>query len=135
MKAMLMSPHNRPHVSTETSDMYKGQRKTAEEVLGSTGASGGTAVSPLPKLSAYDILLEINARIPPKTKITLDIDKLDIDEQKVDMTGTAKTPEEIDLLVVALKEIKCFKEIQRGATETGEGGVKKFKITIPNQCM
>mgnify|MGYP006154941017 CR=1 FL=1 len=27
------------------------------------------------------------------------------------------------------------KEIQRGATETGEGGVKKFKLTIPTTCM
>jgi general secretion pathway protein L len=85
-------------------------------------------------MTAYDLLLEINSRIPPKDKITLDIDKLDIDDQKVDMTGTAKTAEEIDLLVTELKGIKCFKEIQRGATETGEGGVKKFKLTIPTTC-
>jgi general secretion pathway protein L len=119
---------------SETSEMY-GAPKTAADVLSSSGPAGGAAASPLPKMSAYDIMLEINAHLPPKDKITVDIDKLDIDEQKVDMSGTAKTGEEIDLLVAELKKITCFKEIQRGATETGEGGVKKFKLTIPSTCM
>lgn len=121
-------------LANETSEMY-GTTKTAAEVLSSTGASGRAALSPMPKLTAYDILLEINTHLPPKDKITLDIDKLDIDDQKVDMSGTAKTGEEIDLLVSELKKITCFKEIQRGATETGDDGVKKFKLTIPTTCM
>ena len=121
-------------LANETSEMY-GAPKSAKDVLSSAGLAGGPAASPLPKMTAYDVLLEINSHIPPKDKITLDIDKLDIDEQKVDMTGTAKTGEEIDLFVAELKKITCFKEIQRGATETGEGGVKKFKLTIPTTCM
>jgi Tfp pilus assembly PilM family ATPase len=121
-------------LANETAEMY-GSAKSAADVLSTTGAGGGAAASPLPKMSAYDILLEINAHLPPKDKITLDIDKLDIDDQKVDISGTTKTGEEIDLLVSELKKITCFKEIQRGATETGEGGVKKFKLTIPATCM
>ncbi|HEY5947252.1 MAG TPA: pilus assembly protein PilM [Kofleriaceae bacterium] len=121
-------------LANETSEMY-GAPKTAAEVNSSTGVGGTAATSPLPKMSAYDILLEVNSHVPPKDKITLDIDRLDIDEQKVDMSGTAKTGEEIDLLVGELKKITCFKEIQRGSTETGEGGVKKFKLTIPSTCM
>ena len=92
-------------------------------------------MSPVPKMSAYDLLLEINAHVPPKDKITLDVDKLDIDDQKVDMSGTAKTPEEIDLLVSELKKSDCFKDIQRGPTETGEGGVKKFRLSMPVACV
>ncbi|HEY5924535.1 MAG TPA: pilus assembly protein PilM [Kofleriaceae bacterium] len=118
----------------ETTEMY-GAAKSAADVNNSTGPGGVAAMSPLPKMSAYDILLEINSHLPPKDKITLDIDKLDIDESKVDMTGTAKTGEEIDLLVAELRKITCFKDIQRGATETGDGGVKKFKLTIPSTCM
>ncbi|HEX5063796.1 MAG TPA: pilus assembly protein PilM [Kofleriaceae bacterium] len=120
-------------LANETAELY-GTSKSAADVLGSSAAAGGPA-SPMPRMSAYDIMLEINAHLPPKDKITLDIDKLDIDEQKVDMSGSAKTGEEIDLLVSELKKIPCFKEIQRGATETGEGGVKKFKLTIPTTCM
>jgi len=121
-------------LANETSEMYGGTR-SAKEVLGSTGANGGVVTSPLPKMTAYDIMLEINSHLPPKEKITLDIDKLDIDTEKVDLTGTTKTGEEIDALVAELKKITCFKEIQRGATETGDGGVKKFKLTIPHGCM
>ncbi len=121
-------------LANETTEMY-GAPKTAAEVNSSSGAAAAAAASPLPKMSAYDILLEINTHLPPKDKITLDIDKLDIDEQKVDISGTAKTGEEIDLLVGEQKKITCFKEIQRGSTETGEGGVKKFKLTIPSTCM
>jgi hypothetical protein len=51
------------------------------------------------------------------------------------MQGTAKTPDEIDLLVTELKKIDCFKDVQRGPTETGENGVKKFRLTISAQCM
>jgi Tfp pilus assembly PilM family ATPase len=118
----------------ETTQMY-GKPKTAAEVNSSTGVGGGPSASPLPKMTAYDVLVEINSKIPPKDKITLDIDRLDIDETKVDITGTAKTGEEIDLLVTELRKITCFKDIQRGATETGEGGIKKFKLTIPAACM
>lgn len=121
-------------LANETSEMY-GTTKTAAEVLSSTGVSGTAAVSPMPKMTAYDILLEINSRLPPKDKITLDIDRLDIDNQKVEMSGTAKTGEEIDLLISELKKISCFKEIQRGATETGDDGAKKFRLTIPTTCM
>ena len=81
------------------------------------------------------MLLEINAHIPPKDKITIDVDKLDTDQTKIEMSGTAKTPEEVDLLVSELKKIECFnKEVNRGATESGENGVRKFKFTITPQC-
>jgi general secretion pathway protein L len=121
-------------LANESTEVF-GSQKTAAEVLSSSGASGGAAASPLPRMSAYDILLEINSKIPPKDKITIDIDKLDIDDQKVDMSGSVKTAEEIDLLVTELKKVPCFKEIQRGATETGDNDTKKFKLTIPTTCM
>ncbi|HSD90797.1 MAG TPA: pilus assembly protein PilM [Kofleriaceae bacterium] len=119
-------------LANETTEVY-GAPKNANEVLSSTSASG-TAASPLPKMSAYDIMLEVSSHIPPKEKITLDIDKIEIDDQKVDLTGTAKTPKEIDDLVTELKKIECFKEPQRGPTESS-GELTKFKITIPSGCM
>jgi hypothetical protein len=90
----------------------------------------------MPRISAYDLLLEISSKVPPKEKITLDIDRLDITDQKLEMSGTVKSAEEIDLLVTSLKEIKCFKKagITRGPTET-EGELKKFKLTIAASCM
>jgi len=121
-------------LANESQEQF-GAVKTADEVLAMTGPGAGGTGSPIPKMSAYDMLLEINAHIPPKDKITLDVDKLDIDETKIEMSGTAKTPEEVDLLVSELKKIECFnKEVNRGATESGDNGVRKFKLTITPQC-
>jgi hypothetical protein len=114
-----------------------GEAKTAKAVLSANGPGGGAAggFSPLPKASAYDVLLEISAHIPPKDKITIDIDQILIDDQKVDISGTTKTAEGIDNLVAELKKIECFKEVSRGPTDTQADGTKKFKLTIPTSCM
>jgi hypothetical protein len=86
-------------------------------------------------MSAYDILLEISSKAPPKEKITLDVDKIDITDQKVDIEGTVKTSEELDLLQAELKSIKCFKEVNRGQTMAEKDGAKKFKLNIVAACM
>ena len=103
-----------------------GASKTAAEVLNSTGAARWPAASPLPKMSAYDILLEINAKIPRKDKITLDIDKLEIDDQKVDIERHREDREEIDLLVAELKKIECFKDV--AARPDGDGRGRRQEI-------
>lgn len=122
-------------LASETTEMY-GSSRTAAEVLNTSGAAGGgAAASPVPKMSAYDLLLEVNSHIPGKDKITLDVDKLEIDSEKVDMSGTVKTPEELDALASELKKSDCFKEIQRGPTDTLEGGIRKFRLTMPVKCL
>lgn len=112
-----------------------GEAKSADDVLNQTGPGGGSTVSPLPKLSAYDILLEISGKVPGKDKIVLDIDQLMIEETKVDIQGTTKTAEGIDLLVAELRKVECFKEVSRGQTDTNADGTKKFKLTITAACM
>ena len=112
-----------------------GEAKSAEDVLAQNGPGGGSTLSPLPKLSAYDILLEISGKVPAKDKIVLDIDQMMIDETKVDIQGTTKTAEGIDLLVAELRKIECFKDVSRGQTDTNADGTKKFKLTITAACM
>ncbi|HZJ65615.1 MAG TPA: pilus assembly protein PilM [Kofleriaceae bacterium] len=110
--------------------------RTVEAVLEATMPGGSAAASPMPKLTAYDLLLEISSHIPGKDKITLDLDKLVIDDAKIDMSGTTKSAEEIDLLVTELKKIECFKNnVTRGPTDTLPNGNKRFKLTITAQCM
>jgi hypothetical protein len=92
------------------------------------------ATSPIPKMSAYDIMLEISNKVPPRDKIQLDIQKMSIASDKIELNGTVKTPEEIDALVTELKKIECFKGVERGPMET-DNGLKRFSITISQQCM
>jgi general secretion pathway protein L len=120
-------------LATESAEYFKAPR-TYQEILGLSAASAGITASPLPKMTAYDLLLEISSKAPPKDKITLDIDKIDITDQKVDIEGLVKTSEELDLLHSELKTIKCFKEVNRGPTTTETGG-KKFRFNIVSQCM
>ncbi len=119
----------------DESTLHFGTPRTTQDILSATAGGAIPQASPLPKMSTYDILLEVSSKVPPKEKITLDIDRLDITDQKVDMDGAVKTPEELDLLVKELQGIKCFKEVQRGPTSTGENNTLKFKLTIPAQCM
>ncbi len=119
---------------TESTAQF-GEPRSAQAVLGSSLAGGAAALSPLPKGSAYDVLLKISGQIPPKDKITLDIDQMSIDDQKVDIQGTTKTTEGIDLLVTELKKVECFKDVSRGPTDTTSDGSKKFKLTITTACM
>ncbi len=121
-------------LSNESAAQF-GEAKTADAVLNANGPGGVGAISPMPKLSAYDILLEFSNKVPAKDKITLDIDQLTIDDQKVDVTGTTKTAEGIDLLVSELKKVECFKDVSRGPTDTNADGTKKFKLTITAGCM
>jgi len=108
---------------------------TVESVLAQTSAAATAAASPMPKLSAYDIMLDISQHIPPKDKITLDIEKLVIDDAKVDLSGTTKKAEEIDVLIAELRKIECFKNnVTRGPTDTTPNGVR-FKLTITAHCM
>ena len=124
-------------LATESAELF-GAAKTADEIIktnGNPGDSTSGALSPLPKMSAYDVLLEISNHTPMKDKITLDISTLQIDDQKVDIQGTMKTSEEIDALKAELSKIACFKEVTRGPTDTGPNGVKRFKLTITAPCM
>src|SRR5262249_46177836 len=60
----------------EETQAHFGSPKSVDDVLGAPGSSGGiTAVSPIPKMSAYDIMLEISNKMPPRDKISLDIQR------------------------------------------------------------
>jgi general secretion pathway protein L len=122
-------------LAEESAELF-GTARSADQVLDASGPAGGGAASPMPRLTAYDLLLDIAAHVPGKDKITLDIEKMTIDDQKIDINGTTKSAEEIDLLISEIKKIECFKNnVTRGPTDTLPSGAKRFKLTITAQCM
>jgi general secretion pathway protein L len=120
-------------ISRETKDQFH-EARTAEQLLKSSDAQP-VEVSPLPKESAYDLLLEINAKLPGRDKVTLDVTQLDISKDKVSIRGSAKTDEEIDQIFTAIKDIKCFSDITPGTRETGTKGERRFQLTMTSACM
>ena len=121
-------------LARETRELFDGKSMTAEEVLSSTAAAP-REVSPMPKESAYDLLLDINSKLPAKDKVTVEVTNIDITEGSVKLSGSAKTDPEIDSIITALKDIKCFQDIKAGARETGPKGERKFQLTITSACM
>src|SRR5207248_1679776 len=113
-------------MQAECTEVIPNQTCSVEAILGeadpTTGAVAGAA-SPIPKLSAYDVLLEISNHVPPRDKITLDVDKVEIDEQHVSVEGLAKAPDSKDPTAAAgavdsafneLKKFECLKDAQPG---------------------
>jgi general secretion pathway protein L len=112
-----------------------GETLTASAAMDRMGGKTGSKKSPLPRMTAYDILVEMNAKLPDSSKVTLDVDRLDIRPGKITFEATAKSSPEIDAVEEALRQIECFKEISRGSTSVGEGDVRKFSFTITTNCM
>jgi hypothetical protein len=118
----------------ETKEAFKGEARTASQVLKSREAKPAE-VSPLPKMSAYDLLLEINDKLPKKDKVTIDVSQLEISKEKVSIRGSAKNDEEIASIIAELRNIKCFTDIVSGTQDTGPKGERRFQLTINSTCM
>jgi hypothetical protein len=123
-------------LATESAEHY-GTAKTAQEIIKSddpVSGSGGGSGSPMPKMTAYDILVELSASVPGKDKITLDIDQLKIDESKIFIQATTKTAAEVDQFKNSLKFADCVKETNEGAV-TLVGDKQQFTFTLSHSCM
>ncbi|MBI4509992.1 MAG: pilus assembly protein PilM [Deltaproteobacteria bacterium] len=91
--------------------------------------------SPLPKMTAFDQLVEISKHLPPKDKIKLDVSELDIRPQKITVKATTDSAAAIDELEKKLKEIDCFTDMTRGRVQAGAAEEKQFTLTIATKCM
>lgn len=129
-------------IATESAEAFDGKPKKVKELLSLTAVGGGAGESPMPRMSAYDLLLEINGKLPAREGITLNVSSIDIKENKVTLEGSAKTPEEVDALEAALKSVEgavkgtsCVKEVSRGPSKSGKDGEKLFSFALRTECM
>jgi general secretion pathway protein L len=121
-------------VALETTAAF-GEQLSAAEVMDRLGGKAGVKKSPLPRMTAYDILVELNTKLPDSSKVTLDVERLDIRPAKITFEATAKSSPEIDAVEEALRQVECFKEISRGSTSVSDGDVRKFSFSITTNCM
>ncbi|MEZ4401704.1 MAG: pilus assembly protein PilM [Kofleriaceae bacterium] len=122
-------------VALESAEVFAGKPKTVAELADLTTGTTGGGDSPMPRMSAYDLLLEINSKLPARDKVTLNVASFEIRDNKVNLEGSAKTPEEVDLLEAALKSIPCIKEVSRGPSKSGKDGEKLFSFATRTECM
>lgn len=112
-----------------------GDPKSADEVIASAEGAAVAEESPMPKLTAWDLLLDITQRMPARDKVTLDVESIEIDAQRVHLKGTAASSDEVDAIETALKGQTCFEEVTRGALQQLADGKRQFEFTIKHGCM
>jgi hypothetical protein len=93
----------------------RGLRRQAQDRQGAAvavGGTGGAGESPMPKMSAYDLLLEINGKLPARDKITLNVTSIDIKDNKVSDRGLGQDArgDRSARGEGAVKGISCVKE-------------------------
>ena len=90
--------------------------------------------SPLPKMTAFDLLVELSKRLPPKTEIKIDVLELTIEPKKIFLKAIADSQTSIDAAVKKLKEVDCFTDVVPGRIDTVSDG-KQFTLTVTTKCM
>ncbi len=119
-----------------------GSALTSEEVLEKIGPSeDGKSRSPIPDMTAYDLLLALNAALPDRAQVKIDIYELDIKGDKITLRGESAPMENgadaltgIDKFEQQLKASKCFKEYTSGETQPGPNDSREFSMTIKVNC-
>lgn len=126
----------------ETTEVW-GAALNADEVLQRTEKrSKHRGGSPLPKMTAYDILLEINARFPKRDKVKIDIRDIRITPGTITLKGESFPQGDsnamagINALQENLEKQKCFEKITRNKVTSGaKGDTKTFELQINSKCM
>jgi Tfp pilus assembly PilM family ATPase len=112
---------------------------TAEEVLARIQPSGARK-SPIPKVTAYDKLLELNNHLPPRDQVKIDIRDLEIKNETITIKATAFPTEKgsaldgIEALETEIKKSKCFKEVTPGESQPGADDTREFSLAIKSSC-
>ena len=87
----------------------------------------------LPKVSAAGLLAEVAARVPPD--MTLKLDQLVVDLDRVQMRGETDSSKNIDRLAAALKTFRCFRDVKEGKVErTKDGARVTFQLDVLVDC-
>jgi general secretion pathway protein L len=117
--------------------------KTTERILGTCEKDFERALnmlkgveSPaaaLPKRSAVNLLAEVTQRVP--SDLVVKFDRIQIDLDRIILQGETKSSKEIDSLTRAIREHRCFKEINQGKVEkTKDGQNVTFRLDIQVSC-
>jgi general secretion pathway protein L len=120
-----------------------GKQLTADEVLDRVSpAAGGGADSPMPRMTAWDLLISFNQALPPRGEVKIDVQDIDIKPGKIAVRGTSAPTDTmnahngIKAVEAALKKTKCFADVTL-QSQPGREDNREFTLTIKtaSECM
>jgi general secretion pathway protein L len=134
-------------LALESAEVF-GKPMSATEVLDKVSPSkGGADENPMPKMTAYDLLLALNTAMPAKDQIKIDIQDLDIKPSKITVravsaqTDARDALQGIKLLEESLRKwespgkAKCFADFPTPESQPGQDGTRTFTLTIKTTCL
>lgn len=86
----------------------------------------------LPRVSAYDLLLELSAKVPADVK-DIKLSDVNIGAERVVVEGDAPSFDAVDRLVAAYAETRCLTEIQKDRLRKKSDGVE-FQLKMRVGC-
>ncbi len=96
--------------------------ETAEAVL----RGRGTAAAAIPRLSAVEVLAELEQRAPD---VPMKLDRIEITRDKLHLQGVTDAAENVDRIVTALRASRCFGDARSGGARK-RGGDGKFEFSV-----
>lgn len=126
-------------VAVESTTLF-GKALSAEAAIDRAGGGDGNKDSPLPKRTAYDMMLLLNAQLPPRDKVVIDVTKLHIEPGEIRMDIKSQATEAIDpveaiaAMEKAIAKHDCFEDISRGDISSGDDNTATSSFTIETAC-
>ena len=112
-----------------------GKQLTEGEILDLVGPTKTVEESPLPKMTAWDILLEINDKLPKREGVTIDGKNRDTRPGPITRAATAGDTKQVGAIEKALKSVACFEDVSKPNISTGPNDVKNFSVSVKSSCM
>jgi general secretion pathway protein L len=92
-----------------------------------------SAAAGVPRRSATTLLAELSQRVPTTLKVKMDQVAIDLDRISMRCEGTES--KDMEDLITALKQYRCFKEIKEGKLEKSKDGSKvTFRLEVQVEC-
>ena len=88
----------------------------------------------VPKMSAYQVLYEVSAKLEGERKLDLRRIEVDADRNLIQIYGTTTTPQEVDQIVQDLEVLECLKSIKKDKLQVKSDTEVNFELQIASAC-
>jgi general secretion pathway protein L len=94
----------------------------------------GTPGASLPRVSAVEVFTELAERVPPDVKVRFD--RIEVTRDKLHLEGATEAAENVDKIVSALRQSRCFGDARSGsARKRASDGKFEFSVDSGLTCL
>ncbi len=121
-------------VAVESAELFE-VPQSPDTIINGSNTAGAGATTPMPKMTAWEILLEISNKLPAREKVTIDVESIEIDASRIVIRGVAKSVDEIDAIQAVFTPDTCFQDVVRGPVQQNNEQKWQFDLSMKNGCM